>query len=308
MSESLQQALSGLYTKLQTWLDHAVAMLPNILIAVVIVLVAAFASRRLSKLICKGLGRVVDNDALVSLLTAIARVAIVAIGLFAALSVMHLEKTVTSLLAGLGVVGLALGFAFQDVAANFMSGAFLAVRGPFSTGDTIEVGGQIGVVEEIALRHTILRTFSGLTVIMPNKEIFQNKLINYTNTPERRVEIDVGVSYGDDLRKTRKVVIQALADLEYRDQDRDVELVFMGFGESSIDFQVRFWLLHAHQSHYLDAKSEAVVRIKEAMDKAGLSIPFPIRTLELGGKPSGERLEDLRLKLAGLDEVASTGS
>jgi len=299
VSETFKHALSVLTTKLQDWLDSAVAMLPNFVLAVLVVVLAGLASRRISKLACKGLDKVIDKEALVGLLAAVIRVAIIVLGLFAALSLLHLEKTVTSLLAGLGVAGIALGFAFQDIAANFMSGAFLAVRGPFDAGDTVEVDGELGVVTAVELRRTTLRTFDGLTVIIPNKQIFQNRLINYTRTEERRVDIDVGVAYGDDLERTREVILAAFEDFELRDPAREVELIFTGFGSSSIDFQVRIWLERADQKLYLDARSEAIIRIKSAIDEAGLTIPFPIRTLDFGADQiGGERLDSMRLKLA----------
>lgn len=298
MPDSLRHALSALMTKLQDWLDYGVSMLPNFVLAALVVTLAGFASRKIAELICRGLKRVLDNEALVNLVSTLTRVVVVGLGSFAALSLLHLEKTVTSLLAGLGVVGLALGFAFQDIAANFMSGAFLAVRGPFEAGDTIVVDGETGIVTSIELRRTTLRTFDGLTIIIPNRQVFQAKVINYTRTHERRVAIPVGVAYGDDLERTREVVLDALAELEQRDDARELELIFTGFGDSAIDFEVRFWLDCASQALYLEARSEAIIRIKRAMDEAGLTIPFPIRTLDFGAaEVGGERLDAMRLQV-----------
>jgi small conductance mechanosensitive channel len=285
-----------LWTKLQGWFDAGVSMLPNFLLAVAVVVAAAFAGRYIARWVAKAIERFTDNEGLASLICSVARVAVIAIGLFGALSLLHLDKTVTSLLAGLGVVGLALGFAFKDIAANFMSGALMAMHGPFEVGDIVEVDGRRGTVEQIHLRQTVLRTFDGLNVVIPNKEVFQNTLTNYTRTNERRVDVAVGVAYDSPLREVRDIAMQAVEDLEGRDPKRELELFYEGFGASSIDFVLRIWLREAGEIPYLRARSEAIMRVKEAFDEHDITIPFPIRTLDFGADAvGGERLEQLAL-------------
>nr|WP_255216069.1 mechanosensitive ion channel family protein [Pseudenhygromyxa sp. WMMC2535] len=270
--------------KLNGWLETAIQMAPNLLIAALVLAASIYAARFLSRWVERALLRFTDNSAIAGLLAAVGRVGVIAGGVFVALDVLHLEKTVTSLLAGLGVVGLALGFAFKDIAANFMSGALLAFRGPFQTGDIIEVDGKIGTVESLQLRRTVLRTFDGLNVILPNREVFEQTIVNYTRTNERRVEVAVGVSYSDPLDEVLEVLPPALEDIEGRDPKREVEVLFTGFGESSIDFVVRLWLARPDQREYLRARSEIVIRTSKALTRAGLTIPFPIRTLDLGDR------------------------
>lgn len=303
MPETISQAFQALWSKLYGWLESGVTMLPNFALAVVVTLAFAYLSRLACRASRAGLKRFTDNDALASLVGTIARIAVLLIGVFTALSLLHLQKTVTSLLAGLGVVGLALGFAFQDIAANFISGAILAFRGPFRTGDIIEIDGYTGTVKDVRLRQTVLRTFDGLTVVLPNKHVFQNALTNYTRTDERRVDITVGVAYDSDLEQVRKAATEAVEELEGRDTSREIDCLFTGFGGSSIDLELRLWLKQADQRGWLLARSEAIIRVKAAFDAEGIVIPFPIRTLDFGAASvGGERLDAMKLAWAQSDD------
>ncbi len=291
---SFQQALSKLLGKLDGWLEQVVLLLPNLLVGLLVVV----AFWLLAKLIKKGLGKALEPvlpSQIVRLLMTVAYLAALALGVFVALGIVGLEKTVTSLLAGAGIIGLALGFAFQDIAANFMSGILLAVRRPFVLGELIETNDFFGIVKKITLRSTELRTPQGQMVLVPNRQVFENPIVNYSRTGERRVDLSVGVAYGDDLARAREVAVSAVEAIEGRQSDRPVELFFEEFGDSSINFVVRFWIDFARQAEYLAARSEAIVRLKAAFDEAGLTIPFPIRTLDFG-VVGGEKLsEELRL-------------
>lgn len=288
---NLADITQPLLDKLESWADALVGMLPNTVVAIVVLLLFVVLSRYVSRAVVRGLGRVVESKQLVGLFGQIVRLGLLAAGAFVALSVLHLDKAVTSLLAGVGIVGLALGFAFQDIAANFVSGVLMAVRRPFTVDDLVKVSDFFGRVETINLRATRLTQLSGETVIIPNKDVFQNAIVNYTETKCRRVELEVGVSYGDDLDKAKQVAIEAVRSVRPRDESRDVELFYTGFGGSSIDFQIRFWIEDAEQLAYLDARSKAVMAIKKAFDDHEITIPFPIRTLDFG-IVGGERLHE----------------
>ncbi len=283
--------LGTLAGKLESWLETMVAMLPNLVVAIGIVALAGLLSKYLTRAVERGLRRVIQSPQLVGLLAQIARVAVISGGLFIALGVLQLDKTVTSLLAGIGIVGLALGFAFQDIAANFVSGVLMALRNPFAVDDLVKISDHFGHVKRIDLRATRLTLLSGETVIIPNKDVFQSAITNYTETECRRVELSVGVSYGDDLAEVREIATSAVEAFEGRDQDREVELFYTGFGGSSIDFELRFWIREPDQKAFLSARSEAIMAIKAAFDENGVTIPFPIRTLDFGIE-GGETLRE----------------
>ncbi|PRP94058.1 Small-conductance mechanosensitive channel [Enhygromyxa salina] len=279
--------LDALLEKLDGWATTAVEMLPNFVLAAIVVIAFGIAARYAGRWAQRALDRTTNKEVLSALIGNVTRVVVVVAGVSVALSLLHLDKAVTSLLAGVGVVGLALGFAFQDIAANFMSGALMAFRGSIEPGDIIEVNGHTGTVEEVQLRRTVLRTFDGLSVVVPNKDIYQDTVVHFTRTTERRVDVSLGVAYSDDLERTREVLIAALEPATWRDQARDVEVFFTGFGDSSINFDVRVWLEIPGQFGYLDARSEMIIVIKKALDEAGMSIPFPIRTLDFGASAVG---------------------
>ena len=277
-------AASGLVAKLDAWFDGLVVLLPNLFVAVVIVIAAAFLARLARRVVQGVLHRVTEHAPqarnVTDLLGTLAYVAVIAAGTFLALRVIGLDGVVTTLLAGAGIVGLALGFAFQDIAANFIAGVLMAVRNPFVVGEIIETNGFTGPVREINLRSTVMDTFQGQKVILPNAKVFGDPIINYSARRERRVDLTCGVGYGDDLAHAQRVAVSAIEGLGVRKSDRAVQLYFTEFGDSSINFVVSFWIDFGVQTDFLEAQSQAIMAVKRAFDGAGVTIPFPIRTLD----------------------------
>lgn len=297
---------------LQGWWKTAIEMLPNLAVAVVVLIVFWILARLVRSTLRRGLKSTPVQPPVRRLLVRTVGFGILATGLFVALGVLGLSKTVTTLLAGVGILGLALGFAFQDIAANFMSGIMMTFRRPFELGERIESHGYEGSVEEISLRSTVIRTPTGQMVRIPNKEVYSNPLVNYSETGVRRVDLGCGVSYGDDLEKVRKVALEALEGISHRVEDRGADFFYTEFGGSSIDFVVRFWVEYARHGQYLQARSEAIGNLKAAFDREGIVIPFPIRTLDFGvagGKGLGEELEPVVASLGrGGDSSGDTTS
>ncbi|MBC5774613.1 mechanosensitive ion channel family protein [Pontibacter sp. KCTC 32443] len=287
----IDKALELLLNKLEQWGRHLVLMLPNLFLALIILIITFFVAR----LIRNGLDRVIarfsHSPALNNLISTLLYLAILMVGFLLVLSVLKLDNVVVSLLAGVGIVGLALGFAFQDIAANFISGTIIAVQKPFGVGDMIETNDYFGVIERISLRTINIRKVTGELVMLPNKMVFENPVTNYSYHGIRRVDLDVGISYGEDLEQVQQIVIEALQDVKNRVKTRDIEVVYDEFDESSINFKARFWVTYSRQFDYVSAKSDAIIRIKKAFDAQGVIIPFPVRTLDFNIK-RGERLSD----------------
>lgn len=296
MGASFNEPIEGVYSsleivrgKLVDWWEAAIALLPNLVVAILVIVAFGLVSRLVRKLVRRFLLKMTSSKSIARLLSTLAGIAVVIIGLFIALGVLQLEKTVTSLLAGAGVVGIALAFAFQDLAANLIAGVYLSFQRPFVIGDLIETQDTFGIVDAVDLRNTRIRTMDGQIVLTPNKEVFENKLINFSKTGIRRVTLSVGVSYAEDLEAVREIATEAISALELRRTEEDVEFFYESFGASSIDFVVRFWIDHQRQSQYRAAVSEAIIAIKKAFDAEDIMIPFPIRTLDFGIK-GGESL------------------
>ncbi|GAB5522380.1 MAG: hypothetical protein Roseis2KO_02520 [Roseivirga sp.] len=291
MKFDINQAFSIVQEKIEGWLETLASLLPNIVVAIFVLILFYFISRLARKATLRLLKNVVDQQTIASLIATIISFITLGTGLVIALNLLHLSQAVTSLLAGAGIIGLAIGFAFQDMSANFISGVALAFKQPIKVGDIIKTNEYMGYVKEIQMRATVIETFEGLHVIIPNRMIFQNPLTNYTKTYKRRVDLEVGVSYGDDLKKVKEVTEKAVCQNQYLTSEEEVKLVFEGFGDSSINFKIMFWVEYSPQNPtYLDARSEAIMAIKEAYDENDIMIPFPIRTLDFGIK-GGEALE-----------------
>jgi small conductance mechanosensitive channel len=201
-------------------------------------------------------------------------------GVFISLGILKLDKTVTSLLAGAGIIGLALSFAFQDLAVNCVSGLMIAFKKPISIGDLIETNGIFGTVTNIELRAVNIRNQQGQNIIIPCREILQKPVINYTTNGERRVDLRVAVSYKEDLHNVKAVLLSALSQNELRDTQKEVEIYFEEFAESSIVMSCRFWLAYNTHPQFLEARSRAIILIHKAFSENNITIPFPIRTIE----------------------------
>lgn len=294
-TEGAESSLGMLQEKLNAWWEAGIALLPNAVVALIVVLIFGLLARMARSIVRRLVSRVTSSQSIPRLLATLANIAVLLIGLFVALGVLQLDKTVTSLLAGAGVVGIALAFAFQDLAANLIAGVYLSFQKPMVIGDLIETQDIEGKVVTIDLRTTRLRTTDGRVVLIPNKEIFENVLINLSRSGTRRVDVAVGVSYGEDLRQVEKVARKAVSGLEIRDQSQDVEIFFEAFGSSSIDLVARFWIDFRRMADYKEGVSQAIIALKEAFDANDIMIPFPIRTLDFGikgGQPLAEALPE----------------
>lgn len=279
-----QDLTKELFSKLEAWLTALFATLPNLTVALLILVLGWYVARTLSRVVLGAITRVSHNAQVNALAARTVHIGAFLTAVFFALGVLNLDKTVTSLLAGLGVVGVALGFAFQDIAANFMAGIMMAFRQPIQLGDLIETNGHQGQVIDIDLRATTLHTVTGEHVLIPNKDVFGAAIVNYTRSPRRRLDLSCGVAYGTDLRKVQAVAKLALEPITNRDPEREVNILFTGFGGSSVDFVAQVWLSSAAQPDYNRARSESVIALHESFEKAGIEIPFPIRTLKFGGQ------------------------
>ena len=203
-------------------------------------------------------------------------------GIFIGLSLLNLDSLVTSLLAGAGILTLALGLAFQDIMANFISGVFIAFKGPFRVGDLIQYKDFVGEVTKVDLRTILVRTYTGQSILIPSKEILQNPITNFTKLHKRKVDLQVGISYKEDLEAVKELTETVLQRLPFIMPGSAVKFFYESFGDSSIKFQVYFWVKFHHLEDYYYARSEAIIAIKKAFDEHGITIPYPIRTLEKG--------------------------
>ena len=279
----MENAYQLISDKLILWWEKLIKLLPNIALAIIILVVGFFITKWFRKIIKRVSHSIIDNPTIQILFTNIIYLVLLLIVLFIVLTVLNLTTAVTSILGAAGLLGLAFAFAFQDIAANFMSGIFISLRKPLHVNDIVKINDYMGEVTEINLRDTVLKTFQGQMVIIPNKIVLQNPIENYSLLGKRRMDLTIGVSYGDDLPKVKKVTLEAVKNIEGLTDD-PTTLFFNKFDGSSINLVLRLWVNTAQQVEFLQVQSDAIIKIKEAYDKNNLTIPFPVTTLDFGIK------------------------
>ncbi|MCU7555800.1 mechanosensitive ion channel family protein [Alteromonas sp. ASW11-19] len=278
--------------KLQVWLESGIKHLPNFVVAILIAIGFGILAKLVGNLVQRLMRRAFESKQIADLLTSIVKAIVAIAGIFIALDFIGLSGTVTSLLAGAGIVGLAIGFAFQDMTENLIAGIAMGIRKPFQIGDVIEADGVFGNVEAINLRNTLVETFYGQREIIPNKILFRNIVTNYSVLGYRRIEVPVGISYADDPDEAAKVIVSAINELDYVIKKDETAVYAESFGDSSINLLVWFWIDYPGDTGFMQARHDAVAIVKRVLEENDILIPFPIRTLDFGAK-GGEKLNSM---------------
>lgn len=254
----------------------------NIGFALLILISGIILSKWIVKLVCRGMRRAKIDDMLVDFVTSLLKWALYFVFIIAALN--RLGVPTTSFIAVLGAAGLAIGLALKDSLQNFAAGVMLIIFRPFNTGDSIQAGGAEGVVENVHIFSTTMRTPDNREIILPNGDIFGGKIVNNNARDTRRIDLVIGVGYDDDLRKAKQVLegVVAMEDRLLKDPE---PLIAVGeLGASSVDILVRPWV---KTSDYFATKCALTENIKLALDDAGISIPFPQMDLHLNQDAPG---------------------
>jgi small conductance mechanosensitive channel len=277
MSE--QNVFDFLIHKFASWGSDLADVLPYLLVALLIQVLFVIAAK-ISKLITfKVMGKFHTTLAVNKLVANVVLINMIIGGFVVALSVLQLDRTVTSLLAGAGIIGLALGLAFQDLVLNIISGVLIAIRKPFNIGDLIETKGIFGEVVDIRLRTVEILNRNGQFVFIPSRDVLQTYLLNFSMLGKRRIVLDLRISYSEDLERIREITLTAVKTLPELLTNEAIELFYTEFSESSIKLMVRFWIKFQYQREYRKAVSDAMIAIKTAYDNNGIVIPFPITTM-----------------------------
>ena len=275
--------------KLESWIEGGITLLPNIVVAFLIAILFGIIAKVVGNVVGKLMRRTFESRQIAGLLTSIIKSIILVAGIFIALDFVGLKGTVTSLLAGAGIVGLAIGFAFQDMTENFIAGVAMGIRKPFEIGDVIEAEGVFGNVKEINLRNTLVETFYGQLEVIPNKILFRNILTNYSTLGYRRIEVPVGISYADDIEQAAKVITDAMNDKDYVIKKDETAVYAESFGDSSINLLLWFWIRYPGEPGFMVVRHDAINTVKTVLEDNDILIPFPIRTLDFNAK-GGDKL------------------
>lgn len=276
----MKDPLKLIFNKLDTWYEAIVMNIPNFLLGIAVFLATLWLSQKLKQIINDKLGTKIEKRSLRSLIANLAAFLVIFVGIVLALSTMNLDTAIESILAGAGVLGLAVGLALKGALSNMFSGVILSVKDIINVGDWIETNGFSGQVETITLRNTFLREKDNNMVIIPNSTVLNNPFKNYGITPSNKLIINCGVHYESDLRRVKKILLNLIEEnFPPPSEDKQPQILFNNFGGSSIDFEMRFWFDLNKKASHVEAKSDAIILIQEYFAKEGIDIPYPIRTL-----------------------------
>ena len=251
--------------------ELVVGYLPNLISALILVVVFWIANKTAVRALEGTFKRMKIDPQAASLLV---RFVSAGIFIFALLTVAdQLQINIKSLLAGVGVMGLAVSFAAKDTVSNIISGVVIIIDRPFRQGDWIALGDLHATVTQIRLRTTVLTTFDNETVVVPNQKMSQERIINFTLTPKIRVKVPVGIAYKEDVAGVKQILLGLLAGDDKILPDPAPNVVVTGLDASSVNLQLRFWIENpADKFAFLSAYTE---KAKAALDEAGIEIPFP---------------------------------
>ncbi len=250
-----------------TWADWALAL--------AIFAAGLAAGRVVYRLLRQGLTRAGAGEAVATVTARLVGYLVVVAGLVYAL--VFLEVQIAPVLGALGIGGLALAIAAQGVLGDFIASIVIQTRRPIRRGDQVQVGDMDGTVVDVNFRTVVLRTYDGERVLVPCSTVLADPIVNHTANGMRRTALEVGVAYDTDLRAAQSVILEAVRAVEGVHEQPGPSAWVHTFGDSSIDLSVWFW----HEPDVLTmwrVRSGVAIAVKEALDAAGITIPFPQRT------------------------------
>lgn len=257
---------SGFFTGIT---EYFKAILPLLIIALIVLVVGVLLSRLISKIISKAMKRSNVDNAARSFLVSVIRIILYAIVVIMALSVLNVPMS--SLITILGAAGLAASLALQNCLTNLCGGFIILFSKPFSAGDTVELDGTVGKVQAIGVLYTKLSTFDGKVILIPNGNVTSARLINYTETPTRRVEMSFDIGYNSDYNMARSLILTAVSEDKMILSD-PAPIVRMGsHKESSISIDVRVWV---RNEDFTETRYTLNETVKRLFDRSGIEIPY----------------------------------
>ena len=258
---------------------RTVAMVPLLLMALGVVWLANLLGRWLANHL-----HIVRLDSrnpyLGTLVRRAIRTGLLLAGLLVALDLLEATALVTAVLGSAGVVGIVLGFAFRDMAENYLSGILLSLRRPFEPGDHVRVDSYEGKVVSLSTRNTVMMTLDGNELRLPNATVFKAVLLNFTHNPRRRFSFQLGVAYAEDLRAAQDLGVATMAAMQGVLADPGPSASIERVGDSAVTINYYAWV-DQRQTDFVKARSEAIRLVKTALEDAGMDLPEPIYRVQL---------------------------
>lgn len=276
-SEPIQSSAPPPTTKPFTdfW-NRLVEWWPSWVVAFLIMVGAYIISRILKWLVRKAVRRVSTQGHIDILLARGVSAVIMGIGFL--LAIAQLGVSLSAALATVGLASLGVGFALKDILGNMFAGITLLIQHPFTIGDQVKIGNEEGVVENVRIRDTQILTYEGERVYVPNQSVYSNPIINYTSTPSLRIDTSIGMRYEEDIEKAKRLCLEVMKDTRGI-VDQPEPMVLVQAEPESVNLIMRFWM-DSDRNRRLNVQSDVLQQTIERFKAEGLTIPYPIRTLE----------------------------
>ncbi|HAR75327.1 MAG TPA: transporter [Psychrobacter sp.] len=258
-----------------------VERIPYFVASIVVILIFWFLSIVFKKVVYKFLGSRNRHQNLVKVFQRVGGALIIFIGFMIAMVVAVPGFTPAKLIGALGIGSVAIGFAFKDIFQNLLSGILLLLSEPFRIGDQIVSGEYEGTVEDIKIRATTIKTYDGRQVVIPNSDLYTSALTVNTAYKQRRLQLAVGIGYADDIAEAKSEIMQALDRADSVSKQASPTIIAVNLGDSTIDLVVRWFIDDGTQANKVSSIDQVLIEIKTALDKAGIDMPFPVRTIDL---------------------------
>ena len=267
--------------QLQTLYNGVVATLPSLLLAMIVFALFWFLARSLRMLVIRIWATREQGRNVALVLGRLTSGLVIFLGLLVSLSVVFPTINAASLLGALGVGGVAIGFAFRDILQNLLAGILILLTQPFRIGDQIVVGDAEGTVEDIQIRATVLRTYDNRQVVIPNADLFTNRVTVNTAYDRRRLQYDVGIGYGDDVARAKKLMLEALGGIEGVLPDPAPEALVVDLAGSSVNIRLRWWINPPRRKDAVGSVDAVLHAVRDQLVSNGVDLPFPTRQILL---------------------------
>ena len=272
----------------QTVIDSAneiligfIERIPYFVAAIIVMFIFWLLSKVFKKVIGKLLGNRSSHQNLVKVFQRVGGALIFFIGFMIAMVVAIPGFTPAKLIGALGIGSVAIGFAFKDIFQNLLSGILLLLSEPFRIGDQIVSGNYEGTVEDIKIRATVIRTYDGRQVVIPNSDLYTSALTVNTAYKQRRLQLAVGIGYADDIDEAKAQIMQALDGSDTVSKNASPTIIAVNLGDSTVDLVIRWFIDDGTQANKVKSIDQVLIKVKTALDSAGIDMPFPVRTLDL---------------------------
>jgi len=281
--------------KIDTWLDGFIRNVPNIVIGIALFIAMIYVGRWAGRLVKKQMSKR-GRDNFGEILGGFLKYTIVIVGLMLALTVISPNLKPADLIAGLGVSSVAIGFAFKDILQNWLAGILILLRQPFKIGDQIVVNGYEGTVDRIETRATIITTYDGQDVVIPNGDIYTNAVQVKTAHELIRSQYDLGLGYDQDREKAMKILRKTIEGIEGINKDKPIDILPWDQSDSWLTIRMRWWT-KSERASVVKVFSKVILETQNAMDQANIDLPFPTH-VEISKK-----IEELEEEAAHNDNV-----